>query len=316
MALAASVILHLLAYGTYKGGQWLGLWEQLHWRSPVSQVEDPEAIQDMNRFTQSEPPLMFVDVNPSVETPEAPEDSKYYSDKNSRAANPLTDTESNIPEFTGSQDKLVRTETVPPPAKAVPLQPALPEPAPVVEAPPEEAPQEASDPQKGDLLLAKAPEPRKPREPIPSQAKPRPRTLKEARARLPQPEVDKLVGEQMKQDGGVRRLATLSSLDVRASPFGEYDKAIILAIQNRWFDQLDRRGFSHERSGKVTVEFRLHYDGRVSRLLVTENTVDQMLSLFCQKAIKDPSPYARWPSDMRRMIGANYRDVKFTFYYN
>jgi hypothetical protein len=49
---------------------------------------------------------------------------------------------------------------------------------------------------------------------------------------------------------------------------------------------------------------------------VSEQTVSDMLSLLCQRAVEDPAPYARWPSDMRRMIGADYRDVQFTFYYN
>ena len=114
----------------------------------------------------------------------------------------------------------------------------------------------------------------------------------------------------------VRRLATSSLLDVKASPFGDYDRAIIVAIQNRWFDLLDMRGFGHEKSGRVVLSFRLHQDGRITQMNVDENTVDEMLSLLCQKAILDPAPYARWPSDMRRMIGADYREVKFTFYYN
>jgi len=31
--------------------------------------------------------------------------------------------------------------------------------------------------------------------------------------------------------------------------------------------------------------------------------------------VLDPAPYGVWPSDMRRMVGANFRDVTFTFYY-
>ena len=46
-----------------------------------------------------------------------------------------------------------------------------------------------------------------------------------------------------------------------------------------------------------------------------ENGVDDILSYLCQRAITDPSPYESWPSDMRRIIGADYRDVVFTFYY-
>ena len=79
---------------------------------------------------------------------------------------------------------------------------------------------------------------------------------------------------------------------------------------------LDERRYANDRTGKVVLKFRLHYDGRVTDLGVTEHTVDELLSLLCQKAVLDPAPFARWPSDMRRMNGEDFRDVQFTFYYN
>jgi len=44
--------------------------------------------------------------------------------------------------------------------------------------------------------------------------------------------------------------------------------------------------------------------------------VDFLLCLLCQQAIQDPSPFDKWPSDLRRLVGADYREVRFTFYYN
>ncbi len=315
LALAVSLLLHLMVYGVYSTGQALGLWEKLHWSQLNEVVEElQEAKRDLAN-PDAQPPLLFVDVNPAAATSEAPEDARYYSDKSSRAANPLADKESDIPLVDGTQDKMVRTEDIPP-VKAMPLQPSPPAPTP---PPPTPEPTQAEtklEVPKGDMVIAKAEEPRKKPEPVPPDPKPRPRTLKEAMARLPEAQVNRLAGQKMRQDGGVRRLATSSALDVKASPFGDYDRAIIVAIQNRWFDLLDMRGFGHEKSGRVVLNFRLHQDGRITNMDVTENTVDEMLSLLCQKAILDPAPYARWPSDMRRMIGADYREVRFTFYYN
>lgn len=310
-----SVLLHVLIYGTYKGGQKLGLWERLHWKPMGKVIEELQEARVAVDDPARQPPLMFVDVNPAAATTDIPEDTPYYSDKSSRASNPLSEDLAEVPLFDGSQEKMVRTDDVPP-LKAVPLQPSAPAPAPEPKPTPEKKPVEKAQKPEGDLLLAKAAERQQPETPKPQEVKPRPRTLKEAMARMPQAQVNRLAGRKMKQDGGVRRLNTLSTLDVKGSQFGEYDRAIIVAIQNRWFDLLDMRGFGHERSGKVVLEFRLHYDGRVSMMNVAENTVDEMLSLLCQKAVLDPSPYARWPSDMRRMIGANHRDVRFTFYYN
>jgi hypothetical protein len=119
----------------------------------------------------------------------------------------------------------------------------------------------------------------------------------------------------MKQDGGVTRRASLAMENVKGTPFGAYDQMFIQAVQQRWYDLIDSSQFV-QRSGKVVLQFRLTYDGRISDLRVNESDVGDLLALLCQRAILDPAPYKPWPADMRRMIGANFRDVTFTFYYN
>jgi hypothetical protein len=79
---------------------------------------------------------------------------------------------------------------------------------------------------------------------------------------------------------------------------------------------LDSRDYARDRTGKVVLEFRLNYVGRITDMKVVENTVDELLCLLCQKAVMDPAPFAPWPSDLRRLVGADYREVRFTFYYN
>jgi outer membrane biosynthesis protein TonB len=212
------------------------------------------------------------------------------------------------------------------------LQPTPP-PAP----PPAEKPQEAQEPQEarqareetkpkatytpGDLAMAKPdPKPQKENaqgdvtEPQPAQPArpPRPRTVAEAKARM---QDNRLVGEKMKQDGGVRNRRMETSLDVQGSLFGAYDLAVVLAVQHRWYDLLDSRGWAADRTGRVTIRFHLNADGTVTEMKFMENTVDLALGMLCQSAIKDPSPFALWPSDMRRAIGANFREVTFTFFY-
>lgn len=116
----------------------------------------------------------------------------------------------------------------------------------------------------------------------------------------------------MKQDGGVKRLG-VSALDARGMAFGAYDAAIIQAIQQRWYSLLESRPTPR---GKVVVEFRMHFDGRVTDVKVNDADVGELYSLFCQKAVQDPAPYPRWPNDMRRQLAADHRDVRFTFFYN
>jgi hypothetical protein len=182
------------------------------------------------------------------------------------------------------------------------------------------------------VTTAKPVEPVKPAEPAkppgelaPSQPKPesppdkpqvppapdRPRTLKQALAQRS----EQLPGQQMQQPGGVRRQRVWSSLDAKATPFGDYDRAIVEAVTQRWYDLLDSRRFAQDRTGKVVVKFKLKMDGTIIEIQTLDNSVGDLLGYVCQESIQEASPFAKWPEDMRRMIGANYRDITFTFYY-
>ena len=68
--------------------------------------------------------------------------------------------------------------------------------------------------------------------------------------------------------------------------------------------------------GSVTLQFQLHWDGYVTDVKILETNVGEVQSLFCQRAIEKPAPFARWPDAMRREVGRNTRLLKFTFYYN
>ena len=119
----------------------------------------------------------------------------------------------------------------------------------------------------------------------------------------------------MQQDGGVQQRAHIR-LDAKGSPFGNYDSVFVSIVQERWYALLDNNRFMLDRRGKVALAFRMHYDGRISRLETDENTVGDVLSVLCQKSILDPAPFPKWPAEMRQIVGTDYRDVKFTFYYD
>ena len=199
----------------------------------------------------------------------------------------------NVPQLNGKQTEVAKTENVPRPDLNQ-LQLARP------------APQQKLQPavQPGDLTLGKPEDSRQPEQP-------RPRTVSKALAQQTQ----RLPGVQMKQEGGTPRPALVPSFDVKATPFGAYDAAFIEAVTQRWYDLLDSRQFAMDRTGKVMLRFHLNYDGSIDDMKVLENTVGDVLGYVCQKAVTDPAPFAPWPGDMRRMIGENYREITFTFYY-
>jgi hypothetical protein len=312
-AFAISLAFHVLVYAGYHTGQKYHVWQNLHW---PAWLEPPKTLTELLVKKKETPPpsqrqeipLMFVNVSPAQATAEPPKEAKYYSDKNSRAANPQADKITEIPKIDGKQTEVVKTETVPR-EKFTPLQPSRPVQKPQ-EAQPEVKPKPAYTP--GDLTLAKpSPTPRKEDGDANEAKPPRPRTIKEALARQ---QDSRLPGEKMKQDGGVRHRAIDPGFDVKQTPFGDYDRALIDAIANRWYSLLDERDYASDSRGKVVLQFRLHYDGRITDMNMAENTTGEVLGLICQKAVLDPAPFAAWPSDMRRTLG-DVRNIQFTFYY-
>jgi len=407
LAFVVSVLLHVLAVVAWEYRAHLPQLAWLDWlKSQATKLNPAELLlkldepkplpPELEQIAAARPPppeepplpqLTFVDVDPALAA-EPPKDAKFYSTVSTKAANPDTTVESNVPKIDGKQEQFAKVTEV-----TKPLPPALPPPAPQPKAPapppeakttpepkpqppptptpkatppptpqpppkpvvkPQPTPPKKVEPQPlqptpppapkpaGDTLpKPKAPPTPPPPAPAPTQvaknttdflnsptmnpsaARPtpppepgdadtkisRPRTIKEALARRQE---SGIVGEKMKQEGGVRNLG-VSALDVRGMSFGAYDAAIIQAIQQRWYSLLESRPTPR---GKVILEFRLHFDGRVTDMKVNDADVGELYSLFCQKAVQDPAPFPRWPSDMRRQLQADHRDVRFTFFYN
>jgi hypothetical protein len=339
-AFVLSLLLHALIFGTWQLDRRYHFLERIQlpsWMFPPKRLAEKMVLPPVAGQPPQPPeleilPTEFVEVNPAVATADPPKQSKFYSTANSQAANPDADKEAEKPKFDGSETRFTRTEAVKVPSPQ-PLVAAPPAPKPVVkpettqvapttldrgtttEPVEEQKPRATLAP--GDLTLAKPSDTQRLGDGLANQSKPR--TLKEAVARLAARDpaaAAGLVGERLKQDGGVKRRNVTSSLDVRSSPFADYDSAIIGEVQNRWYALLDSKNYAGEANGKLSLEFRLHQNGQVTDLKVKEQSVDEIYSIICQRAILDNAPYEKWPPDMRRMIREDYRDVTFTFYYN
>lgn len=300
-ALVLSLLAHFLVWGGYELGKKAGLWQRLHWpeKLHLAQKKAPPPL-----VKESEP-TMFLDVDPDQVSPDAPKDAKYYSAKNTRAANPDADKDLNQPKLTGKQPDVPKVRDTP----RTPVTKPQPTPAPPAPQTPQKDQQNAPPKpteQPGETKLAKldmSPEKKETPE--------KPRTLKEARAQsqMLRPSMT------MQQEGGVTRRALLPSFDSKSTAFGEYDAKIVEAISQRWYDLLDSQKFAQDRSGKVTLRFHLNSNGTITDVTVLQSTVGDLLSYVCQSAVTDPAPFEAWPSDMRRQIGANFRELQFTFYY-
>jgi len=198
-------------------------------------VHHPLVAQPKPVVVQKTDPTLYLDV--AQADTEAPKQAKYYSDKNSRAANPDAAIESNQPKLNGHQRDVPKTEDAPRPMKAKTATPAPPEKETVAQ-PAEPKPTGLSP---GALQPGKPADQSNPD----NQTQPRPRTLSAARAQQ-----EKLPGLQMQQEGGVRQHKLQASLDAIATSNGEYDSAIIRAVTQRWYDLLETQHFAYNRFGK------------------------------------------------------------------
>lgn len=297
---AISLVIHALLFSGWRMGKNLGWWDHqatwlLHLREKL-RIHPKPRLAPKPEPQLREIPLSFMEVDPTLATPEPPKEAKFYGAQNSLSSNPEPEKKPD-PKVDGKQKNVVKAEDVPKP-KPFPLQPAIDPTPPKPPQPKSEAP---GDLAKADTRVDDLTRPEQP----PVHEKPR---------KLAQVSPDKmLAGRKVLQDGGASRRGRIS-FPVKATVFGSYDAALIAAVQQRWYDLLDSSQFT-QRSGKVVIEFRLMYDGRVTDLRIEDNEVGDLLGILCQRAISDPAPFGEWPGDMRRMIGQNYREVTFTFFY-
>lgn len=145
---------------------------------------------------------------------------------------------------------------------------------------------------------------------------PRPRTIAQARAQLPQN--SSIAGEKMKLEGASRRQRVVSSLDTEGTIWGQYDAKLIAIIQSQWYQFLDQYPGAFNWAGRVVVKFHLQHDGRVTDFEVVENTSGEIQGHGARKAILRDfgQPYDPWPPSLRRMTEKDYRELRITFYYN
>ncbi len=298
VALWLSLAVHLGVWGGYAAGEKFGWWQHFHVPAWWHKAERKKPLTPVAQMQMIDPTI-FVEVTHTDTEP--PVRAKYYSDKNSRAANPDA-ANANQPKLKGRQKDMAKTEDAP---KLSKLQPSAPPPQPRVESA-----TAIQDVPPGETEQAELHQTAAAQKTVPPRPE-RPRTLNAALAQQSR----SLPGQQMQQAGGVKRQLQWSSLDAKSTAFGAYDRAIVEAVTQRWYDLLDSRRFAQDRTGKVMLRFKLKADGSVSEMHTLENTVGEMLGYVCQSAVEEAAPFAKWPADMQRMIGANFREITFTFYY-
>jgi hypothetical protein len=308
-ALAISLTIHLLCFGSYELGKRFQVWQVFHLPTWLQKSKLLAVIPEQPAKPPAQPdiPLVYVDVNPDQAVADAPKNPKFYSNRNSQAANSEADKDVGIPKITGNQTQVAKAEDTP----RSPYDKLMPDFNRGARDQEVERAQARTPTPPGDLAMAKPDALLRADNGTAEES--RPRTIKEALMRQHR---NLLVGEKMKQEGGVSRFRLEPGFDAKATPFGQYDAEFIQAVQQRWYDLLDNMSFDGYRHGRVMLEFHLNYDGQITDMKVLDNNVGELLGLLCQKAVLDPAPFDKWPREMRLMVDKDYREIKFTFYYN
>ena len=353
VALLLSVMLHALMLGTWQYRhvlEQLPLFRQFArlvsvYNAPIQR--SARAVTPTITFVQSpasepEPPRTFMETDENQVTGEQPKNAKYYSDRSTVAANPTNPTgkEGDTPYLEGTETRMMSTETVSPQrgAEESPMPPAMPAPAAAPSPTPATAggaQQQLEQPnpsgsQKTEQPKTVAAEGMKVVEETkvaaltpPSTPAVQPQTVPVT----PQPSVAPArpasPGSSSSREIGARKSSLratgisrygIAAFNVEESPFGAYDKAIIRAVQSRWYALIDQNSL-YERSGQVTLHFNLMPDGSIDEMKTEDNSAGEILALFCEKAIVDSAPFEPLPDKLRMLIGNQPREVNFTFYY-
>lgn len=314
LAILASLILHLLAFFTWAQSDRLArlalfrplakLFTAPVWAPPSPPAEPP--VPTITFVQTPEEARTFTETDAKQFTGEEPKQASLYSALSTVAANPENPTGKvgETPYLEGKETRVMSTETVAPSAGlpvAVPKPPAPPPPQ-VLDKPLEPDKKVADTgvkvvEEKKLVMAEKPPEPVAPSVPVAP-----PESHREIAA----------IRSRMTAVGAGR--VGIAAFNVAGSPFGEYDKMLIRAVQSRWYALIEQNRL-YERAGTVTLHFNLKADGTVQNMEVKENSAGQILGLFCEKAVVDSAPFAPLPENLQVLIGNDPREVNFTFYY-
>jgi hypothetical protein len=94
--------------------------------------------------------------------------------------------------------------------------------------------------------------------------------------------------------------------------FNKYDEKLIYNMAN----SMNKVGdFQHGEllaqrfPGKVVIQCRLDFNGRILDAKIIENTLDDACGEIFQKALLDRCPYDTWPTDIHQQFGSDSRNL-------
>ena len=115
----------------------------------------------------------------------------------------------------------------------------------------------------------------------------------------------------LKEEGGVMRKGA-PALDIRLTGFGDYDARFFAAISIAWRNQIRDRSW---RPSLVIIDFNLYHDGKIDGLVIRETSALPILKYYCSEAIRRPAPFESWSKEMKEKLGKGPRHCRISFNY-
>ena len=308
MAILVSLVLHILSFVGWQHRTVLGRMAffrplvKVLTAAPVHRPKVLPATPTITFVQEPAPQRQFIETDTSQVTGEEPKNARFYSDNSTMAANPQNPSgkDGDTPYLDGSETRMLSTANVRPQPPGAPAAPPA-TPQPVTQKPAEPVKELAATGMKVVEEKKETPE----EKPVTPPAR---KTVAGSNSRR-----ELAAAKSRATSLGVRRLG-VEALNVASSPFGAYDKALIYAVQSRWYEVLNTQRMDTH-AGTVELKFDLLADGSVANMEMKANSAGPALGLYCQKAVVESAPFAPLPEDLKRLIGGDSREIIFTFYY-
>jgi len=308
MAILASLVVHILSFVGWQHRTVLGRMAffrplvKVLTAAPVHRPKVLPATPTITFVQEPAPQRQFIETDTSQVTGEEPKNARFYSDNSTMAANPQNPSgkDGDTPYLDGSETRMLSTANVRPQPPGAPAAPPA-TPQPVTQKPAEPVKELAATGMKVVEEKKETPE----EKPVTPPAR---KTVAGSNSRR-----ELAAAKSRATSLGVRRLG-VEALNVASSPFGAYDKALIYAVQSRWYEVLNTQRMDTH-TGTVELKFDLLADGSVANMEMKANSAGPALGLYCQKAVVESAPFAPLPEDLQRLIGGDSREIIFTFYY-
>ena len=307
-ALIASVVIHFLII--------LLVALALAFRPPVFVPQADEAPVELTIVAPESRPNQkpsYVETSESQQADKPPEDAPFESDKDTRAASPLSATgDAPVPSQDGTENPALSFEnkdyTAGPQARpstpaVEPRQETAPEPKAEPTAEPKAVPKFTPRPGTQLALL----EPPKP------QTTPRPQSEKavqQQQTQVPQPPGYQPQTRITRIRGNISNRGR-SAVSATATPLGRYKKMLSDAIGSRWYYYVsDQMGLLNV--GTVEVRFVVRESGKVERMQVLRNSSNESFAACTVRAIME-AEIPPIPKELVPMLESSRIEIEYSF---